>query len=107
MNALKGLPIRMVPEKLLNLSSWHLFPIGLETRELKYNLKEHLASKQIGSALFYEKALAEEKPIQDCAGEKDKSLSFAATTLCLPMPPFVTDEDIATVANEIKAFLKL
>lgn len=107
MEALKGLPIRMVPENLLNLSSWHLFPIGLESRELKYGLKDHLASKQIGSALFYEKSLPEEKPIENCEGEKENAIPFAANTLCLPMHPFVTDEDIKTVANELKAFLKV
>lgn len=106
MEALAGLPIRMVPESLLELSSWHLFPIGLATKEQKYALKDHLASKEIGSALFYEKSLPEELPIKDAAGEKKHAIEFAASTLCLPMHPFLTDEDIQTVANELKSFLK-
>jgi dTDP-4-amino-4,6-dideoxygalactose transaminase len=103
--ALKGLDIRLVPDKFLELSSWHLYPIGLKTREQKYALKDHLASKQIGAALFYEKALPEEKPIANLAGETENSLSFAAETVCIPMNPFVTDEEINTVCTEIKNFL--
>lgn len=103
--ALKDTGIRLVPEKFLDLSSWHLYPIGLKDREQKYALKEYLTSKQIGCALFYEKALPEEAPIAHLEGEKENSLRFAAETLCIPMNPFVTDEEIHTVVTEIKNFL--
>ncbi len=103
-SALKGLPIRMVPEKYLHLSSWHLFPIGVESKELKYKLKDYLTQNGIGNALFYEKALPEEGPIAHYEGEREQSLLFAGQTLCLPMHPFLTDSDIETVASVLKKF---
>tara|TARA_Y100001936_G_scaffold251605_1_gene308179 strand:- start:1156 stop:2298 length:1143 start_codon:yes stop_codon:yes gene_type:complete len=102
--ALKDTPLELVPEKYLDLSSWHLFPVRLKNKEEKYALKEHLDKNKIGSALFYEKAMPEEKPCQNLEGEKEKAITFAAQTLCLPMNPFVSDEEIAEVVKAIKSF---
>jgi dTDP-4-amino-4,6-dideoxygalactose transaminase len=104
MEALKGLPIRMVPEKFLNLSSWHLFPIGVESKEQKYKLKDYLTQNGIGNALFYEKALPEEGPIAHYEGETKNSITFAGQTLCLPMHPFLTDEEINLVKATLQKF---
>ncbi len=102
--ALKDLPIRMVPEKFLNLSSWHLFPIGVESKETKYKLKDFLTQNGVGSMLFYEKALPEEGPISHYEGETKNSIAFAGQTLCLPMHPFLTDEEIEYVKTTLKKF---
>ncbi|HXH74032.1 MAG TPA: DegT/DnrJ/EryC1/StrS family aminotransferase [Bacteriovoracaceae bacterium] len=102
--ALKDLPIRMVPEKYLKTSSWHLFPIGVDTKETKYKLKDFLTQNGIGNALFYEKALPEEGPISHYEGEREKALLFAGQTLCLPMHPFLTDAEIDTVKQTLKKF---
>lgn len=103
--ALAGLDLELMPEKYLDISSWHLFPVRLKNQEQKYALKKHLDEKKIGSALFYEKSMPEEAPCLDMAGEKEKAIAFAAQTLCLPMNPFVTDEEIAEVAQAVKEFL--
>ena len=104
---LKDTPeVRLVPKKYLDISSWHLFPVRLETKEKKYALKDHLAAKNIGSALFYEKAMPEEMPLVDVPGEKEKAIIFAHKTICLPMHPFLTREDVTEVANAVKEFLK-
>lgn len=103
MSAVKG--VRIVPDKFLNLSSWHLYPIGLKNSEEKYALKNHLQTKGIGSSLFYEKSLPELLPLQKCEGEKQKGIDFAANTLCLPMHPFLKDGDIKDVVSEVKSFL--
>jgi dTDP-4-amino-4,6-dideoxygalactose transaminase len=97
--------IELVPEKYISTSSWHLFPIRLESKEKKYALKEFLGSKKIGSALFYEKAMPEEKPLLNLAGEKEKAIVFAHKTICLPMHPFLSREDIAEVGNALREFL--
>lgn len=102
--ALKGLDLELVPEKYLELSSWHLFPVRLKDQDQKYALKHFLDEKKIGSALFYEKSMPEEMPCQGMEGEKEKAIAFAAQTLCLPMNPFVTDEEIAEVAQALKEF---
>lgn len=103
-DSLDGVNINLMPEKYLELSSWHLFPIRLSSKEEKYALKEHLTKKSIGSALFYEKAMSEEAPCEDIKGEKENSLNFAAQSLCIPMNPFITDAEIKEVAKEIKNF---
>ncbi|HXH29489.1 MAG TPA: DegT/DnrJ/EryC1/StrS family aminotransferase [Bacteriovoracaceae bacterium] len=104
LTALKDLPLRMVPEKFLKLSSWHLFPIGVDSKETKYKLKDYLTQNGIGNALFYEKALPEEGPISHYEGETKNSIAFAQQTLCLPMHPFLTDEEIETVRTTLKKF---
>ncbi|MGK0367735.1 MAG: dTDP-4-amino-4,6-dideoxygalactose transaminase, partial [Thermoproteota archaeon] len=104
LEALSGLSLRIPKEEFLKTSSWHLFPIGLSNREEKYKLQEFLKTKEIGSALFYEKAMPEEKPIAHCEGEKEVALEFAANTLCLPMHPFLTKKDIDSVASAISEF---
>jgi dTDP-4-amino-4,6-dideoxygalactose transaminase len=101
---LKNVPVEMVPEKYLEISSWHLFPIRLSSREEKYALKEHLGKSKIGSALFYEKAMAEEIPCKDIEGEKENALPFAAKTLCIPMNPFVSEDQVNEVVSCIKNF---
>lgn len=104
-DALKGLDIELVPTQYLETSSWHLFPIRLKTQEQKYKLKDFLAERKIGSALFYEKAMPEEAPLLDIAGEKEKAITFAHQTICLPMNPFMSQDDVQTVASSIKEFL--
>lgn len=103
---LKDVNIEMVPEKYLEISSWHLFPIRLSTREEKYALKEHLAKSNIGSALFYEKAMAEELPCANIEGETQNALPFAAKTLCIPMNPFISEDQVDEVVDCIKSFFE-
>lgn len=98
--------VELVPEKYIKTSSWHLFPIRLENKEKKYALKEFLGSKNIGSALFYEKAMPEEKPLLDVPGYKDNAVPFAHKTICLPMHPFLTQEDVKLVVDSVKEFLE-
>jgi dTDP-4-amino-4,6-dideoxygalactose transaminase len=103
---LSELPIRLPKREFICLSSWHLFPIQVDTKDNKYKLKEFLATKNIGSALFYEQAMAEEKPISDCAGEKEKGISFAEKTLCLPIHPFVSKENIDLIKKTLQEFFR-
>jgi dTDP-4-amino-4,6-dideoxygalactose transaminase len=102
---LKSVNIGLVPEKYIELSSWHLFPVRLENKEKKNALREFLGSKQIGSAPFYEKAMPEEAPLLKLEGEKENSVKFAHQTLCLPMNPFMSQDDVKEVAAAIKEFL--
>jgi dTDP-4-amino-4,6-dideoxygalactose transaminase len=104
LKALADTPLRLVDEKYIDTSSWHLFPVGTADRETKLKLREYLTEQKIGTALFYEKSLPQEKPISHCEGEREKANHFAETTFCLPMNPFITDEDINTVVTAIKNF---
>ncbi|MBL7665840.1 MAG: DegT/DnrJ/EryC1/StrS family aminotransferase [Bacteriovoracaceae bacterium] len=106
LESLAHLPVRLLDKKWADLSSWHLFPIGVESEAVKLKLRNHLTEKGIGSALFYEKSLPQEKPIQHCEGERKNADHFALTTFTIPMNPFLTDEDIALVSKEIENFFK-
>lgn len=103
--ALEGVAIRIPPKEMLELSSWHLFPIGLNSRDQKYAAQDYLRSKEIGCTLFYEKALPEEAPIINVEGEREHAIHFAQTTLCIPMNPFISKDEVVKVAQEIKNFL--
>lgn len=102
---LRDLPLRLVPDKFLDLSSWHLYPVGLADESQKMALKEKLAKESIGSALFYEKSLPDEAPLKDVPGEKENGRNFAKTTLCLPMHPFLEEADLQRVKEEISKLL--
>lgn len=102
---LSDLDLRIPPKEFLNLSSWHLFPVGVKSKEEKYALKDFLTERGIGSALFYEKAMPQEIPLENCAGEKENALKFAEETLCIPMNPFLTKEHITEVYDALKQFL--
>jgi len=101
----KGVDIRIVPEEFLATSSWHLYPVGLKSREEKYALGAYLKERGIGNALFYEKAIPEEKPMANAKGEKETALRFAAETICLPMNPFMKENELQEVVTTVKAFL--
>ncbi len=95
--------IQLVPERFVKTSSWHLFPIQLENDETRRKLSAALKDKNIGNTLFYEKALSEEKPIHHYEGEKAKAIEFSQKVLCLPMNPFINDQEIKTVCSTIAA----
>lgn len=105
-DALKNVNVELVPEKYIDLSSWHLFPIRLESKDQKYELQRFLSEKGIGSALFYEKSMPEEMPLLETEGEKENAITFAHKTLCLPMNPFLSKEDVQVVAQALTEFLK-
>lgn len=101
---LEGLPLRTPPQKYLDYSSWHLFPVQCTNGDEKYALAEYLKKHDIGNALFYEKALSQEKPCTNIKGEFERANNFALQTLCLPMNPFITEDQVKEVAKVIKSF---
>lgn len=102
--ALKETPLKTLPEKYLPLSSWHLYPTQLESISLREGLMEYLKKKGIPSAPFYDKALSQEGGLLKYKGEDTHAKNFAGKTLCLPMTPFITDEEIEFIVSEIKNF---
>lgn len=106
LNNFQGLNLRLPPEELIPLSSWHMFPIGLKSKEQKLELEAFLKDRDIASMKFYEKSLAQEKPLAGTPGEFETSNQFADTTLCMPMNPFLTEDQIMEVTGAVKEFLK-
>ncbi len=103
--ALADLPVKLLDEKFICLSSWHLYPIQLESIKQREGLMNHLRSKDIGCTPFYERTLSQEPALDGFDGEDVKAKAFAGRTLCLPMNPFLSGEDVNEVASEIKDYL--
>jgi dTDP-4-amino-4,6-dideoxygalactose transaminase len=102
---LEGVEVGLLDKKYIETSSWHLYPIQLKDEKLASSLMEHLKSKGIGNTSFYEKALSGESPLSHLEGEKAEAERKAGSTVCLPIHPFLTNDEVKFVANEVKAFL--
>ena len=96
--------LTILPDKFLETSSWHLYPIQLATKESRIGLAEKLKANEIGFTPFYERALHQEKVLDQYQGETEQSEQFAGRTLCLPMNPFLTQSEIDTVVNCVASF---
>ena len=104
---LKFLNNSLLPEKYLPLSSWHLFPLKLRNNGMRKRLQSYLTEFGIGCASYYEKSMSQEKALIKFIGEKEEAEKFAGRVLCLPMNPFITEEEIRFVSDKIKDFFDL
>lgn len=104
--ALKGLDVRILPAAFLETSSWHLYPIHMKTTEERIELQAKLKENEIGCTPFYDQALSEMGPLSKYEGEDEVSKSFAGKTICLPMNPFMSQEDVNEVSKVVADFLK-
>jgi dTDP-4-amino-4,6-dideoxygalactose transaminase len=104
--ALADLPVSTLPEKYLCLSSWHLYPVQLQTIEQREQLMSFLREKGIGCTPFYERTMSQESPLSQYEGEDHNARNFAGKTICLPMNPFLTEDAVNEVAQAIKEFFK-
>lgn len=100
-NALKELPIKLLKDDFLETSSWHLYPIQLESVSQREKVQAHFKEVNIGCTPFYDSALIDQKPIDKSPGEYEVARNFAGKTICLPMHPFVSNEDIAFIKEEL------
>ena len=104
---LRGLPLCFVPERYLETSSWHLYPVFFQEDRTAQDLQRFLAKHQVQSALFYPKALLDEKPLAHYASDGGKNARFlAGKTLCLPMHPHLTQDDVLFVGEAIEQFFE-
>ena len=105
--ALSDLPVRLLPARFLETSSWHLYPIGLASSEQRAKVEAHLKSKNIGCTPFYERTQTQEPALASYAhlGEDKNARAFAGTIICLPIHPFVSQADVETVAAALKEVL--
>ena len=103
-HALEETPLGLLPKEYLSLSSWHLYPVQLSSVEERQNLSQFLKERNIGHTPFYERSMAQEKALSHLKGESNNADQFAGKTLCLPIHPFIKDEDIETIANAVRKF---
>jgi dTDP-4-amino-4,6-dideoxygalactose transaminase len=96
--------VKILPDEFLETSSWHLYPIQLASIESRIGLAEKLKASEIGFTPFYERALHQEKVLDQYNGETKQAELFAGRTICLPMNPFLTTAEIDTVVNCVASF---
>ena len=99
-----GLDLKLLPKHFLNTSSWHLYPIRLKNKEERATLAEYFKSRGISTAPFYERSMSQENALLGMEGEREKADEFAGTILCLPIGPYLKDEDINLVTKAIADF---
>lgn len=103
---LKESEVKLLPKKFLDTSSWHLFPVRLQSAEERISLQHFLKAKNVATSPFYEQAISQDRAVANCPGENDNARSMAGTTLCLPINPFVSREDVNFIAMAIGEFYK-
>lgn len=101
---LNDAPVQLLPESSLKKSAWHLFPTFLKDKNQRIELQNFLKENHIGSAPFYERAMTQEPPLKGFEGERENAENLAGRSLCLPMHPFITVEQIQYVSAKIKEF---
>ena len=97
----EGTPIKRVPDEYLNLSSWHLYPIRFSTVQMRESVQRNLKELGIDSCAFYEKVLSAYPFLSHFPSESDNARKLGGHVLCLPFHPFLSDQDIHTVASAV------
>ena len=101
---LKGLPLGLVPEPYLSLSSWHLYPLRLGDGRQAEGMKIFLRERGIAVTDFYAKAISQESWAKGWDGEGKEAESLAGSMVCLPCHPRLTDSDVLRVVDKIREF---
>ena len=91
-------------DKFLEVSSWHLFPLKLESIEVRKALQQHLQEANIGCAPYYEKSMSQEDTLRGFKGEFEEAEKLAGRVLCLPMTPFLDEKSIKVISDKIRKF---
>jgi dTDP-4-amino-4,6-dideoxygalactose transaminase len=86
-------------------SAWHLYTIRAPERD---RLQDHLRQRAISSAVHYPRPI-HLQPSMAAAGGRPGDLpvseEICREVLCLPMYPELSDEAVARIAGEVRAFL--
>lgn len=102
--ALKDLPFQLLPDHFIETSSWHLFPVQLDSQKQRLDLAAHLKKCEIPTAPYYELSLSQMNQLKKYSGEKENAENFSGKTLCLPIHPFLSDSDVAQVTQVVRGF---
>ena len=88
---------------------YHMFVIRLDNPDTREALARHLKEKGIETGVHYPVPNHQQPAIEELYGKLPslpKTEDYVRRILSLPMFPGLTEEDVKTVANEIKAHLK-
>ena len=103
---LKELPLGLVSEHYLPLSSWHLYPIQLKDARQAKQLRDFLGERGVGTMDFYSKAISQEPWARGWEGEWAEAEAMAGRLICLPSHPFLRDQDVQEIADRVGEFFE-
>ena len=85
-------------------SSWAQYTIRVNDKNERNMLQEELKKRQIFSMIYYVKPLHEQKAFSKVVKQKnglDISKLLSNTVLSLPMHPYLQNEEVLHISNEI------
>ena len=98
------LPLGLVPERYLSLSSWHLYPVHLGDALRGERMRGFLRERGVPVMDFYGKAISQQSWARGWEGEWKEAESMAGSIVCLPCHPHLRDGDILQVIDKIREF---
>lgn len=95
-------PFKLLSEKFLKTSSWHLFPLRFKNHEEAKSASAKLTENGIGNTInYYAKSMKQETALSNCEGEWTSANSWAGSVVCIPIHPFLTEQDINNITLRI------
>lgn len=88
-------------------SSWAQYTLRLKSNEQREKLQQYLKEREIPTMVYYPKPMHSQKAYEgnenytECAITED----LCNTVLSLPMHPYLTEEEIIVIAEEIRNYL--
>ena len=97
--------VQLLPKKFLKTSSWHLFPMRVQSNSVAKKLVAHLISHNIGSSdIYYAKSMGLEPALDGILGEREMANNLAGKTVCIPITPFLSVEDVKYISSKVNSF---
>jgi dTDP-3-amino-3,4,6-trideoxy-alpha-D-glucose transaminase len=93
--------IRLLPVEADAGAVWHLFPV-LVSEGKRDALRDYLRTKEILTGIHYPRIIPDQQALEGFSDEKwptsfERATHFAECELSLPIHPFLTDTEVATV----------
>jgi aminotransferase EvaB len=99
--ALKGLPLKLPVVAAGRTHSWHQFVVRTSRRD---ELQAHLGKKDILCGVLYPVPIHRQAAYHDASLSLPQTEQACAEVLSLPLHPGLSDDDVARVVKEVKAF---
>ena len=77
----------------------------MKTNEMAKSLVAHLAKFNIASSdAYYAKSMGLEPALDGVEGETTVANQLSGKTVCIPITPFLTTEDVQFIAQKVNSF---
>ena len=96
----------VVPENYY--SSWAQYTIQLKSREERDGLQQYLKENEIPSMVYYPKPMHEQRAFEGCKSKMvlGNTKQLCDTVLSVPMHPYITEQEISEVVDNIIKYIR-